>query len=249
MKISILCDDVAKSGFLSEHGLSLLIDDAVVFDTGSSDVAIKNAEKLRVNLGHVKKIIISHGHYDHMGGLLHFLKNTGQVDVYIHQKALIPKYSGSRFAGPPYNWEDVEKISNVHLLNGDTKVDDFDLINEIKTDPAIIDKHFNVNGVQDTFEDEINLFKDGVLITGCAHRGIEYILEEVRKTHTVHTVIGGFHLKDAAFYRIEMITKKFQEYKLKVVPLHCTGELAIEFFKKKLKEKCILKKAGDTMFI
>ncbi len=249
MKITILCNDIAKVGFLSEHGLSLLIDDETIFDAGSTNVAVKNAEKLGIDFSRIKRIFVSHGHYDHVGGLLYFLRKIGKVDLYIHRKALAPKYSGTRFAGPSYDWRDIEEISNVHMLDGDVVIDGFKLINKVKFNPNVIDKRFNVNGIQDTFEDEINLFKDGILLTGCAHRGIEYILEEVSKNHNVHTVVGGFHLKDSSKTRIERVAIKFQKRGVKVVPLHCTGKTATEFFKHILKEKCILKSAGDVISV
>ncbi len=249
MKITILCNDSAKDGFFSEHGLSLLIDNETIFDTGSTDIAVKNAEKLGINFKRVKRIFVSHGHYDHMGGLLYLLRKTGEVDLYIHRKALIPKYSETRFAGPSYNWKDVEKMSRVHLLDGDTVIDDFEIINKVRTNPDIIDKRFKINGIQDTFEDEINLFKDGVLLTGCAHRGIEYILEEASRRHGVHSVVGGFHLKDSSTLRIEKVALEFQKHGVKVVPLHCTGKTAVKIFERVLGEKCILKNAGDMITI
>ncbi|MCB1223176.1 MAG: MBL fold metallo-hydrolase, partial [Mesotoga sp.] len=70
MKITVLCNDKGLEGFKSEHGISFFIElngKKFLFDTGSTDVAVKNAEKLGIDLSEVESIIISHGHYDHLG--------------------------------------------------------------------------------------------------------------------------------------------------------------------------------------
>ncbi len=247
MEIAILCNDVAKSGFFCEHGISLLIDEETIFDTGTTDVAVKNADELGIKLNRVKRIFISHGHYDHLGGLPYILKRTGKVDLYIQKKALIPKYSGNRFTGAPYEWKKIEEMACVHLLEGNAQIDGFELINDVPTVEENIDKNFLVDGVHDLFEDEMNLFRDGILITGCAHRGIENILGKALEAHDVKTVIGGFHLKDSDFSRIKNVLDAFKRSGVEVVPLHCTGEKAIGFFKNQLEDKCIIANAGDLL--
>jgi 7,8-dihydropterin-6-yl-methyl-4-(beta-D-ribofuranosyl)aminobenzene 5'-phosphate synthase len=247
MKITILCNDIAKSGFASEHGLSLLIDEETIFDTGMTDVAVKNADKLGLSLAGVKRIFISHGHYDHIGGLPYILDKTGRVDLYLQRKALIPKYSGDRFTGFSYNWDEIEKKVNVHLLDGDANVDGFSIINDVPTVEENIDANFKANGVHDLFEDEMNLFKDGILITGCAHRGIENIFQKALEKYRVNTIIGGFHLINVDIRRIKSISKLFEDHNVNVVPLHCTGETATKVFKDSLGQRCILKMAGDKI--
>ncbi len=249
MKITVLCNDVAREGFFFEHGLSLLINDDTLFDTGTSDVALKNAHKLGVDLSKVKRIFISHGHYDHIGGLVYLLKEMSNVDLYVHEKALIPKYSGKRFAGVPYDWKEVERKARVHLVEGDTEIDNFNIINNVPTVEKNIDPNFLVEGRHDLFEDEINLYKDGILITGCAHRGVDNILEKASEIFDVRVVMGGFHLKDSSMERIEEVLKVFKQHDVKVIPMHCTGEKAIKFFKENLGDRCIIARAGDTIEI
>ncbi len=247
MKIFVLCNDEARKGFRAEHGLSLLLDAETLFDTGSSDVAIFNAEKLGVDFQKIKRVIISHGHYDHGGGLLNFLKRTGKIDVYIHRKALTPKYSGKRFAGFPYDWDEVEKMAQIHFIDGDTHIDELYVLNDVATDERFIDPAFNADGRHDLFEDELNLYVHGTLITGCAHRGIDNILKAAQRTHNVRNVIGGFHLKDSSYKRIEDIVNTFSISNVQVFPLHCTGKVATDFIKESLKERCTLLKAGDVL--
>ncbi len=247
MKMIILCNDVAKIGFSSEHGFSLLIDDETIFDTGSTDVAVKNAEKLGIDFSKIKRVFISHGHYDHIGGLPYMLEKTGKIDLYLHKKAIIPKYSGDRFAGFSYKWSDIEKMANIHFIDGDTNIDGFTILNDVQTVEKNIDPNFKVNGHHDLFEDEISLVKDGIIITGCSHRGIENIFQKAIENYQIKMVIGGFHLINADIQRIKNISGLFARYNVEVVPLHCTGKIATDIFKETLGDKCILKMAGDTI--
>ncbi|MBO8160511.1 MAG: MBL fold metallo-hydrolase [Thermosipho sp. (in: Bacteria)] len=242
MKIKILCNDSARKNFFYEHGLSILINDTILFDTGQSDVFIKNGKKLHVDFQKIEKIFISHGHYDHIGGLIH-LQGKTKATVYIHKKALIPKFSAKKFAGIPYDWS---KISfNIVYIEQDTTIDNVHIINSIPANNEIINKKFNVNGKQDLFDDEINLIIDNVLFTGCAHKGIENILKYAAKNYKIKAVVGGFHLLDAPNERIKQIIELFKSYNLNVFPLHCTGNNVIKILKKELNEKCIELKAGD----
>ncbi len=247
MKIAVLCNDEAREGFFSEHGLSLLIDEETLFDTGTSDVAVINAEKMGVDLGKVKRVIISHGHYDHGGGLIKILERTGRIDVYLHEKALLPKYSGSRFAGFPYEWRIAEKMADVHLIKGDTEIDGFYVLNNVETQEEKIDRAFLVNGKHDLFEDELNLYTRGTLVTGCAHRGIDNILKAAEKGYEVRNVVGGFHLKDSSDERIEEVIETLLNYNVRVFPMHCTGQRAMAIMKERLGEKCVLPKSGDVI--
>lgn len=88
MKITVLTDDkVHKRGFLAEHGLSLFIeykDYNILFDTGQSDVYIRNAKALRLDLNKTDCIVLSHGHYDHCGGIEYLpnLKNNPKPELF-----------------------------------------------------------------------------------------------------------------------------------------------------------------------
>lgn len=128
MNVKILCNDEAKDGFYEEHGLSILVNDEILFDTGASDVFIKNAKKMKVDLRGIKKIVVSHGHYDHVGGLKYLIGKVN-APVYIHKNAVIPKYSGDRFVGSPFEIENLKLEKK--FIKGNIKIDNLYVINNV----------------------------------------------------------------------------------------------------------------------
>jgi len=92
-KITVLCDDRLSPPLFSEHGFSVLIEregeSPILFDTGSSDVFIKNAEVLGKDLSKVENIIISHGHYDHAGGLKYLSKSHRRFRIFLREEAFL----------------------------------------------------------------------------------------------------------------------------------------------------------------
>ena len=94
--ITILVDDTACEGLDCEHGLCFWIEHAgapVLFDTGQSGIIIKNADRLEIDPARAKAIVLSHGHYDHTGGLAAVLDVARQATVYLHPAAVEPKFS------------------------------------------------------------------------------------------------------------------------------------------------------------
>lgn len=122
MKVHILTDNrVKKRGLLAEHGLSILIehpDANILFDTGQSDVYCHNALQIGVDLRKTDCIVLSHGHYDHCGGLIHFPETDGFPKVYIHESAFVKRYAlnaggkGYREIGVPWSLDDYSFIKD-----------------------------------------------------------------------------------------------------------------------------------------
>ena len=127
MKISILTENtVYKRGFLGEHGLSVLIeteDRRYLFDTGQSNVFLHNAAKLQLSLKELDGVILSHGHYDHCGGMENLPQQDKEIPVYIHQKAFEKKYAENlktgelRYIGLE-NTENWPEWARLHKLQG-----------------------------------------------------------------------------------------------------------------------------------
>jgi len=107
--ITTLVENTASAPeLLAEHGLSFWIeyeDKRILFDTGQSDILIQNAKALGVNLAEADAIILSHGHYDHVGGLAAVLDIAAKAKVYLHPAAIEPKFirkpSGAQSIGMP----------------------------------------------------------------------------------------------------------------------------------------------------
>ena len=119
VKVAILDDNIAGApSFRAEHGLSVLLQvegRSFLWDCGQSDIAVYNAQKLGLDLSRLEGIGISHGHYDHAGGLLNVLEVSGPKKVYFHPDALLPKYvklgEVERGIGIPFSRSEIEGAS------------------------------------------------------------------------------------------------------------------------------------------
>ena len=123
MIITVLAENTAISeDFGSEHGLSILIqmkDSTILFDTGCGGLFLQNAKKLGLDLKQVTHLILSHGHYDHGGGIPTFLAENKQASVFLRKEAFTPLYA-KRLGG---------------------EIDDIGLPNELKDDPRLVFTH------------------------------------------------------------------------------------------------------------
>ena len=207
MKWTVLSDNrTCDSHLETEHGLSILLNTGkhrVLLDTGASDVFIRNATHLGIDLSTVDYVFVSHGHSDHAGGLKHFLSINECAKIIVSPDAMSGKFSSKR--------------GNLHSITAEwPKIDDDRLVliertceiaEGIRVIAHIPQTHpmpkgnqniyvQDVNGdyIHDDFRHELALYADGLLFTGCAHSGLENILAAC--PWPVHTVVGGFHLLD-----------------------------------------------------
>ncbi|BBE31326.1 MBL fold metallo-hydrolase [Tepiditoga spiralis] len=261
MNFTILCNDEKNEDFFSEHGFSILIEKdnkKLLFDTGHTDVYMKNAKKLNLDLNEVDAIVLSHGHYDHAGGINYLLKEESKFKVYIHEKTMQKKYSKDIFKGIDFtklsNYKNLIKIKNkkmqiikdIYVFGPVEMKNDFE---EPSKDFFVIEKN---KKIRDFFEDELNIVIDTneglILITGCAHRGIVNIATDTIKEFKkdIKLIIGGFHLKDADSTKINKVIEELNKLNIKsIMPCHCTGNRALKLFEKKFNNE--VKKCNTTI--
>ncbi len=253
VKISTLTENTAASpGILAEWGLSILVqtEEAVVLlDTGGTkNTAAHNARKMGIDLSIVDKIVLSHAHGDHTGGLVEILNAIGRpVDIIAHPGIWDRKFvkwpnKPERFAGIPYNLDTLENLGAVfHLTTEPFKISENIMTTgevEMQTDYENIDAVLYVkkNGEteKDTMPDDlaltINTGEGLIVITGCAHRGIINTLRQAQRitgVDYVHTVIGGTHLVGSSRERLDLTIEDLKTFGIqRLGASHCTGALS-----------------------
>ena len=208
----------------TEHGLSILLQTErhkILLDTGASDVFMRNAEQMGINLSDVDYVFISHGHSDHAGGLRYLLEHNQQARIIVSPDAMSGKFFSKR--------------GNLHSITTEWPEISDDRLILIDHTCEIADGNLYIqdaNGgfVHDDFSHEIALYVDGLLFTGCAHNGLENILAAC--PWPVHTVVGGFHLLDGLQSDEEIVALaqrlKTDYPQTQFYTSHCTGNHVFE---------------------
>jgi len=251
-RITTLAENTASSGnVLGEWGLSILVETeeaVVLLDTGGPELsAAHNAQRLGKDLSAVDRIVISHGHIDHTGGLVEVLNRIRKpVEVIAHPGIWSQKYAKlpdrpERYAGMPVLAEMLEsmgasftlttqpvRISDSIMTTGEIEMQtDYEEIDDILFEKQ--DGELLPDMVPDDLALVINTGEGLAVITGCAHRGIINTLRHAQKisgVDCIHTVIGGTHLFRASDERLEMTIDDLQGFGIQRLGVsHCTGPL------------------------
>ncbi len=272
--ITILCENRSngKRGIIGEHGFSALIEkdnDRILMDTGQGLGLKANAKVMKIDLSQIRKIVLSHGHYDHTGGLEAFAGQKQELDIYAHPDVFSPKFKSrdegekeEKFIGLKHTPASLEAYLNarVHLLKEFTQISNGVYFSgEIPrlTDFEESDKRLLVRQgawfVPDPLTDDAALLIETgsgpVILTGCAHSGIVNILNHFSKKtgcQTFHAVIGGTHLgflnSDG---QLEKTMDAFDRYQLKLIAVsHCTGNEAAAACYNRFKDRFAFANAG-----
>lgn len=272
MLIQNLIENSCKiEGLVPEHGLSFYVElngKKVLFDTGASERFIQNARKLGIDLSQVEILVISHGHYDHTGGIEAFMECNQKADIYMQKAAAGEFYSiretGNAYIGIP---AEVKKSKRIQFLEGDVTIDEnlsvFTGVTERKLWPKSNTSLKEMHGgklVQDAFTHEQNLKitcgKKEILVSGCGHSGIVNIMEKYQQLYGRYpdVVIGGFHLTNPRSGEmdeelVEQIGRKLLTYGADYYTCHCTGEEAFVSLKQIMGEKLHGISTGEKIII
>ncbi|RLB28201.1 MAG: MBL fold metallo-hydrolase [Deltaproteobacteria bacterium] len=249
LALTTLCENTAgKPGFMAEWGLSVLVQADgmnVLFDTGGNVAAVRNADKLGVDLRAVDTIVLSHAHADHTGGLREVLMRTGPKEIIAHPAIWELKYvkrayeKKEAFIGVPFTRAALEQLGASFTLRKDPVciTDTIVTTGEIgqTTDFEGIEPIFYVKEDgslrKDHFPDDLALIvrtKEGlVIVLGCAHRGMISTIRHAQMItgeQRVHTVVGGTHLFPKTDEQIEKAIHALQEIGVQKIGVsHCTG--------------------------
>ncbi len=243
MKLSVLTENVAGGRFLAEHGLSYLIESngkTILFDTGHTDVFLKNAALLGINIKKlVDVIVLSHGHWDHGDGLKHitdlplithhdsFVKRFRKNDNTNIGLALTRHQISKKFKLIETKWP--YKIGEgIYFLGEIPRINKF----ESQTTTFVDDKN-EPDFVLDDSALAIIENNELIIVTGCSHSGICNIIEHAKTVsgiQKVKAVIGGFHLKHNN-KQTQQTIEYFQKEDIKTIyPSHCTELPALASF-------------------
>jgi 7,8-dihydropterin-6-yl-methyl-4-(beta-D-ribofuranosyl)aminobenzene 5'-phosphate synthase len=252
IQLSIVCENTAGGmfGILGEHGLSVLIEresGAALFDTGQGHTLAHNAASLNKDLSRVGRVLLSHGHYDHTGGLAQALKLTGPVDVCGHPALFTERFAcikkddtdTYRSAGIPFSRAELETLGARFVFNtGFTEIEKgLYLTGEVprttsfeKDDQRLVIRK-DGQYMHDTIPDDQSLVLETAqglaVILGCAHAGIINTLNHISVQlpgKAIHTVIGGTHIGFLSQEQLETTIEHLKNFSLEKIGVsHCTG--------------------------
>ncbi len=253
-KITVLCENtVARPGLVGEHGFAAHVETPhgnLLFDTGQGLALIPNAIALKKDLTEVSQVVLSHGHYDHTGGLLAFLGVHGPCEVVAHPQVLRERYwalpdrdeqaplsigmpwheSYLTTRGAAFRWVETfhETLPRVFVSGEVPRTTGFE-----QGDPRMKVRRgqgWEADPFLDDYSLAIKTDRGLVVVLGCAHAGLINILEHVIRCtgeSRIHAIMGGTHLGFYPPEHLDHTVKVLRDYDVELLAVsHCTGQAA-----------------------
>jgi 7,8-dihydropterin-6-yl-methyl-4-(beta-D-ribofuranosyl)aminobenzene 5'-phosphate synthase len=251
-KITIVCENsvAVPLPLIGEHGFSCLIEseEATLFDTGQGLGVVNNLKNMGKNIDGINRVVLSHGHYDHTGGLLPLLQTrNGKTPVFVHPDAFNDKRAviagpqrtievpiGMRASEDAYEQAGAE----FNFIRGFVQITgSISALSEVQRSPGWktwdgrLKQKVNDMNIDDPFTDDLSLLvtteSGPVVLLGCAHAGIVEILDDISNKaglREFHAVIGGTHLESAPEDYIAKTFDTLRRYNVRIIAAsHCTG--------------------------
>lgn len=239
--VTLIENTTCREDLICEHGLSLYLEmenHKILFDAGQSGAFAENAKMLGVDLATVDFAVLSHGHYDHGGGLKRFLEINKKSPIYVSRYAFEPHYSVNGYIGLDLNLLDREQLCYVTEETVLSKGITLYQLDVAPMDTAGLLVEENGERKPDDFRHEQYLLIEEagkkILISGCSHKGILQIVDVFRPD----ILIGGFHfMKITAEETLAAAAKKLMEYNTVYYTGHCTGQKQYDYLKSIMGEK------------
>ena len=273
LKITTLSENTAGLGsFLGEWGLSMLVETGgqkILFDTGQSISASHNADILGIDFGKIDRIVLSHGHHDHTGGLGRILcRIKREIEIIAHPDIWQVKYATregeeEKYIGIPFHRQTLESLgAKFNLSKKPVRItDDIITTGEIpmvtdyeEIEPYLVVKEGNRFKPDKLLDDQaliINTRAGVVVILGCAHRGIINTLYHAQKltgAKKIYMVVGGCHLIDASEERIYSTIAALKELGVQRLGVsHCTGLAAAAIMAQEFGDRFFFNVAGTQI--
>ena len=271
--ITIVVDNKAAEGLVAEHGFALWIDSGertILFDTGNKEALVPNCRKLNLNFSSLTDLVLSHGHYDHTGGVDSVMREAGPIQVYLHQAAMQPRYANGEEETKPVRMPAASMQSlwnvpdeSIHWLTHPFKLSEGIGI----TGPISRLTEYEDTGGSffydpwgkrpDPIEDDNALWlrsPEGLVVcVGCSHAGIVNTLRaitEITGETRIRSVIGGLHLLNASAERLYKTVDALNELDLQqLVGCHCTGDESLAYLSTHLNCEVVQGQAGYRLDI